>query len=59
MTYPYLHVAAGLPILIDAVRHALEGDLAPIDHPKHLPSVLRSHPTLWSYLERRFRCGVR
>jgi phosphoribosylglycinamide formyltransferase 1 len=59
VTYPYLHVAAGLPILIDAVRHALAGDLAPVDNPRNLPSMLRSHPTIFGYLTRRIRRGIR
>ena len=58
-TYPYLHAAAGLPILIDAVRRALVGNLAAVTNPRQLSSALRSHPTLWGYLGRRISLGVR
>jgi folate-dependent phosphoribosylglycinamide formyltransferase PurN len=58
-TYPCLHTASGLPLLIDAVRQALEGKLTTSKNPKKLPSRLRSHPTLWGYLARRARLGVR
>jgi hypothetical protein len=58
-TYPYLHAAAGLPVLLDAVRRALAGDLAAVSNPRGLPSALRTHPTLWGYLGRRITQGVR
>ncbi len=59
-TYPYLHAAAGLPILIAAVRRVLAGDATPgMRNPRGLPSRLRSHPTLWGYLGRRIARGVR
>ena len=47
-TFPYLQLAAGLPLLEQAAQDALDGRLAPqaID----LPSRLWSHPTLWNYL---------
>jgi folate-dependent phosphoribosylglycinamide formyltransferase PurN len=57
-TYPHLHVAHGLPALLDAVAGALRGELAPLP-PLDLPSKLRYHPTLWGYLLARFRAGVR
>jgi methionyl-tRNA formyltransferase len=61
ITYPYLHLAAGLPLLIDSVGTALRGqDLAPIDDES--PSVesrLFTHPTLWRYLRLRATRGVR
>jgi phosphoribosylglycinamide formyltransferase 1 len=59
-TYPYLHVAAGLSILLPAVERALAGTLTPraVDG-EPLPSRLRSHPTLWGYLARRMLRGVR
>jgi folate-dependent phosphoribosylglycinamide formyltransferase PurN len=58
-SYPYLHTAAGAPILVDAVRRALDGTLAPAENLPQLPSVLRYHPTLWGYLYARLRRGVR
>ncbi len=47
-TFPYLQLSAGLPLLEQAARDALEGRLAPrsID----LPSRIWSHPTIWRYL---------
>ena len=58
-TYPYLHTAAGLPVLIAAVRAALAGTLAPRAERPGLESKLRSHPTLWGYVVRRLRDGIR
>ncbi len=61
VTYPYLHVAAGIPLLVDCVREVLEGrELVP--HPSlggTEPSRLRSHPTIWGYLACRIRRSVR
>lgn len=47
-TYPYLQLAAGLPLLIEAVRDALEGRLEPTS--RQAESGLWYHPTLWQYL---------
>jgi folate-dependent phosphoribosylglycinamide formyltransferase PurN len=47
-TYPYLQLAAGLPLLARAGEDAASAKLAPIN--VDLPSKLWSHPTLWSYL---------
>jgi folate-dependent phosphoribosylglycinamide formyltransferase PurN len=58
-TYPYLHVAAGLSILIPAVERTLAGTLEPRGPRDALPSRLRTHPTLWGYLGTRLRRGVR
>jgi folate-dependent phosphoribosylglycinamide formyltransferase PurN len=51
-TYPYLHLAAGLPLLTDQVRRVLAGDpLQPVaDDPPVEGSRLYLHPTLWGYL---------
>jgi hypothetical protein len=61
VTYPYLHLAAGLPHLVNSVRAALDGQpLAPIDDGS--PSVdsrLFTHPTLWGYLRLWATKGVR
>lgn len=59
VTYPYLHVAAGLPALVEAVRAALQGQLTGVEPltPQD-DSVLRHHPTLWDYVRHR-RSGVR
>jgi len=53
-TYPYLHVAAGLPALIAATKDVIERrpftPRAPLSQGE--PSRLRFHPTLWGYLAR-------
>ena len=60
-TYPYLHLAAGLPHLAAQVERALAGErLTPLveDDPPG-GSHLYLHPTLWAYLRRRIADGVR
>jgi hypothetical protein len=47
-TFPYLQMAAALPLLEQAARDALEGKVEP--RPVDLPSRLWSHPTLWGYI---------
>jgi methionyl-tRNA formyltransferase len=56
-TYPLLQLAAGAPLLVDAVRAALGDRLA--SRPAEGPSRQWYHPTLWSYLWTRARTGVR
>lgn len=58
-TYPTLHAAVGIPLLLEAVAAALEGRLAPRPSLADAPSRLRSHPTAWGYLWRRFTKGIR
>jgi hypothetical protein len=60
-TYPYLHLAAGLPHLADQVERALAGGrLTPLaEDPPEGGSRLYLHPTLWEYLRRRIVDGVR
>jgi hypothetical protein len=55
-TYPYLQMAAALPLMVQAARDAIAGKLQvrPVD----LPSRLWSHPTIWSYLANGLRRGV-
>ncbi|MGO8870411.1 MAG: formyl transferase [Acidimicrobiales bacterium] len=60
-TYPYLHLAAGLPLLAAQVGRALAGEpLTPVveDVPPG-GTRLYLHPTLWEYLRRRLVDGVR
>ena len=61
VTYPYLHVATGLPLLVAAVEAILEGrDIEPtIIDSGDLVSTLRYHPTLWGYLSAWARTGTR
>lgn len=60
VTYPYLHVAAGIPLLIASVREALEGRelTAQPSLAGDRPSRLRSHPTIWQYVACRVRQSV-
>jgi methionyl-tRNA formyltransferase len=55
-TYPYLQLAAGLPLLSRAAKDALSGTLRPRE--VNLPSRLWSHPTFWSYCANGLRCGI-
>jgi methionyl-tRNA formyltransferase len=60
VTYPYLHLAAGLPLLIEQVTSVLDGATpAPLDDGPGGGSHLYFHPTIWAYLWRRVRSGVR
>ena len=60
-TYPFLHLACAMPLLLDQVDAVLAGT-APVTVPP-LPgaerSQLRWHPTAWDYLVARWRDGVR
>ncbi len=61
VTYPYLHLAAGIPLLIECVRDLLEGK-EPTPRTSlggDQASRLRSHPTMWGYLGRRIKRSVR
>ena len=60
-TYPYLHLAAGLPHLADQVGRTLAGErLTPrAEDPPEGGSRLYLHPTLWEYLRHRILDGVR
>jgi folate-dependent phosphoribosylglycinamide formyltransferase PurN len=56
-TYPDLQLVAGLPLLVDAVRAALDGRL--VGSVPEGPSRQWYHPTAWGYLGARVRRGVR
>jgi phosphoribosylglycinamide formyltransferase-1 len=60
-TYPYLHLAAGLPLLADQIELVLAGQKPTplIDEVTDGESRLRLHPTLWEYGRRRITEGVR
>lgn len=58
-TYPLLHLAAGLPILMEAVSKGIAGELIPLSDPPPLPSRLRYHPTVWGYAATRIARGIR
>ena len=61
VTYPYLHLAAGLPLLTDSVRTVLDGRiwLRPMTTPYSAESRLFTHPTIWGYLRLWATRGVR
>ena len=58
-TYPYLQLAAGLPLLVEVVRKLEAGEAARPVAPPAGPSRLHSHPTLAQYLYYRLKRGVR
>jgi methionyl-tRNA formyltransferase len=58
VTYPVLQIGVGLPLLVQAVRAALDGTLRSKPGPGG-PSRLRSHPTLVEYLRTRLQNGTR
>jgi len=60
-TYPYLHLACGLPLVVETVTAALDGHPLEVQPPLAGAEVskLRWHPTAWAYLMARFRRGVR
>jgi hypothetical protein len=55
-TYPYLQMAAALPMLAQAGQDALCSRL--VVRTSSLPSRLWSHPTIWGYLAVGLRRGV-
>jgi folate-dependent phosphoribosylglycinamide formyltransferase PurN len=58
VTYPYLQLAAGLPLLEQAVREALGGNLRCLPAPPG-ESRLWSHPGIIEYLRNRISSGVK
>lgn len=56
VTYPYLQLAAALPLLVDAVSNALDGKLA--THDAKGESAVWYHPGAFQYLAGRVR-GIR
>jgi folate-dependent phosphoribosylglycinamide formyltransferase PurN len=58
-TYPYLHLAAGIPLLKQAIREVLAGSPSVCKIECDLPSTLRFQPTAWHYLFRRVFSGLR
>jgi folate-dependent phosphoribosylglycinamide formyltransferase PurN len=57
-TYPYLHTAAGIPPLVDALRQVLNGTSPGTVQPA-LASRLRTHPTLFEYVTTRVQRGIK
>lgn len=58
VTYPFLQLATGIPLLKEALREILSGSLSLKSNPPG-DSALWSHPTMWGYLWHRFRKGVK
>jgi folate-dependent phosphoribosylglycinamide formyltransferase PurN len=59
-TYPDLHLVHGLPLLGDQVDKAMAGEeLRPVSASVAPGSGFYYHPTIWGYLWRRWRDGVR
>lgn len=59
-TYPYLHLAAGLPALAEQVALVLGGGRpTPVPDDPDAVSRLFSHPALWAYLWNRVTRGIR
>jgi hypothetical protein len=59
-TYPDLHLFHGLPLLGTQVDKAMKGvALEPVENGIASGSALYYHPTLWGYIWRRWRHGVR
>lgn len=58
-TYPYLHLAVGIPALLKSVHELMNGGVNRQNITSDLPSQLRYHPTLWEYLTRRISRGAR
>ena len=61
VTYPLLHVACGLPLLVDAAQRVVGGEALGVVPalPGAESSQLRWHPTAWGYMAGRIRRGVR
>jgi len=55
-TFPYLQLAAALPLIEQAAQDAVGGALKPCK--VGLPSCLWSHPTLWGYVATGIRRGA-
>jgi hypothetical protein len=59
-TYPDLHLVHGLPLLAAQTEKVMSGlELAPLPTSLAPGTGLYYHPTLWGYLWRRWRHGVR
>jgi folate-dependent phosphoribosylglycinamide formyltransferase PurN len=59
-TYPYLHLAAGLPAMETLVDRAIKGEaLLAVEDTLREGSHLFTHPTFWGYLREWVARGVR
>jgi methionyl-tRNA formyltransferase len=51
LTYPYLQLAAGIRLELEMISSLSSGNITTVK--PQLPSVLRTHPTLWQYMHNR------
>lgn len=58
VTYPFLQLAAGIPLAKKAVREVLAGNVETMPHPQR-PSKLWTHPTLGEYVTNLVLRGVK
>jgi methionyl-tRNA formyltransferase len=58
-TYPFLHLAAGLPLLMSQLERVLTGKALATTEGDPGESRLYMHPTLWTYVRQRITRGVR
>lgn len=58
-TYPYLQLAAAIPLVRAALRQLADAQILPLGPVPVGPTRLWSHPTLWGYCWSRFAHGVR
>lgn len=56
-TYPLLQTAAGIPLMIDAIRSITRGELK--TNTGTGESKLWSHPTMWQYLSNKIKSGIK
>ncbi len=59
VTLPYLQLEAGLPLLLQAVRDALEGDLRTVASLDASASALHHHPGIFQYVRNWIATGAR
>ena len=61
VTYPYLQLAVGLPLLVETIREFFAGQVreVAVEPGVAAGSQLYYHPTLWAYLSGRLLRGVR
>jgi hypothetical protein len=57
-TYPLLQIAIAIPLLKQAIRDALSGELIALPAPVGM-SKLWTHPTAFQYVKRRVSSGIR
>jgi folate-dependent phosphoribosylglycinamide formyltransferase PurN len=57
VTYPWLQLAEGLKLLKNSVDKLEKGEMVPVKN--ELNSALWHHPTLWGYVWKRIRKGVK